>query len=125
MTLSHDLIARLDKLAARPGYQLIYSVGWELGTRERAAIAAVPDQAWQIAVDARSEVRQRRAEEACADLDCGHRRCCLEQAHVTELTPLLREGPGGDQLKAWPAKMRLFARRERPHPGAQLTLFEA
>ena len=39
---SHDLIARLDKLAARPGYQLIYSVGWELGERERAAIAAVP-----------------------------------------------------------------------------------
>ena len=28
---SHDLIARLDKLAARPGYQLTYSVGWELG----------------------------------------------------------------------------------------------
>ena len=39
---SHDLIARLDKLAARPGYQLTYSVGWELGSRERAAIAAVP-----------------------------------------------------------------------------------
>src|SRR6266581_7920800 len=28
---SHDLITRLDKLAARPGYQVIYSVGWELG----------------------------------------------------------------------------------------------
>ena len=42
---SHDLIARLDKLAARPGYQVIYSVGWELGARERAAIAAVPAQA--------------------------------------------------------------------------------
>ena len=26
---SHDLIARLDKLAARPGYQLIYSAGWD------------------------------------------------------------------------------------------------
>jgi hypothetical protein len=39
---SHDLIARLDKLAARPGYQLTYSVGWGLGSRERAAIAAVP-----------------------------------------------------------------------------------
>ena len=32
---SHDLITRLDKLAARPGYQLICSVGWELGARER------------------------------------------------------------------------------------------
>ena len=39
---SHDLITRLDKLAARPGCQLTYSVGWELGARERAAIAAVP-----------------------------------------------------------------------------------
>ena len=32
---SHDLIARLDKLAARPGYQVIYSVGWKLDKRER------------------------------------------------------------------------------------------
>jgi hypothetical protein len=37
---------------------------------------------------------------------------------------LLREGPGGDQLKAWPEGMRVFARCERPHPGAQLPLFE-
>jgi hypothetical protein len=122
---SHDLITRLDKLAARPGYQLIYSVGWELGARERAAISAVPAQAWQIAVDARGEVRERRAGEACGNLDCGHRRCWIEEAHVTELTGLLREGPAGDQLKGWPEKMRIFARRERPHPGAQLTLFEA
>lgn len=28
---SHDLIARLDKLAVRSGYQVIYAVGWELG----------------------------------------------------------------------------------------------
>jgi Transposase DDE domain group 1 len=122
---SHDLIARLDKLAARPGYQLIYSVGWELGARERAAIAAVPAGAWQIAVDARGEIRERRAEGACGDPGCGHRRCWVEEAHVTELTSLLREGPAGDQLHGWPAKMRIFARRERPHPGAQLTLFEA
>ena len=122
---SHGLIARLDKLAARPGYQLIYSVGWELGARERAAIAAVPAGAWQIAVDARGEVRERRADGACSDVECAHRRCWIEEAHVTELTLLLREGPGGDQLAGWPASMRVFARRERPHPGAQLTLVEA
>jgi Transposase DDE domain group 1 len=122
---SHDLIARLDKLAARPGYQVIYSVGWELGARERAAIAAVPEQAWQIAVDAHGQIRERRADETCGDLHCGHRRCWIEEAHVAELTSLLRGGPAGDQLKGWPAKMRIFARRERPHPGAQLTLFEA
>ena len=40
-------------------------------------------------------------------------------------TGLLRVGPGGDQLKGWPKTIRVFARRERPHPGAQLSLFEA
>src|SRR5690606_4427714 len=50
--------------------------------------------------------------------------CWVDQAHVTELTPLLREGPDGDQLAGWPVSMRIFARRERPHPGAQLSLFE-
>jgi hypothetical protein len=122
---SHNLIARLDALAARPGYQVIYSVGWELAAREKAAITAVPAQAWQIAVDEHGEIRERRAEDACADLHCGHRRCWIEEAHVTELTGLLREGPAGDQLQGWPGKMRIFARRERPHPGAQLSLFEA
>jgi Transposase DDE domain group 1 len=121
---SHDLITRLDKLAARPGHQLIYSVGWELGEREKAAITAVPAEAWQIAVDERGEVRERRADDACPDRSCGHRRCWIEEAHVTELTGLLRESPAGDQLGGWPAKMRIFARRERPHPGAQLSLFE-
>src|SRR6266700_5494597 len=122
---SHGLIARLDALAARTGYQVIYSVGWELGEREKAAIAAVPAPAWQIAVDARGEVRERRADDACGDRCCAHARCWVEEAHVTELTGLLREGRAGDQLAGWPAAMRVFARRERPHPGAQLTLFEA
>jgi hypothetical protein len=94
---SHDLITRLDKLAARPGYQLIYSVGWELGAREKGAIATVPACAWQIAVDERGEVRERRADGACSDLGGGHRRCWIEEAHVTELTGLLRGGPAGDQ----------------------------
>lgn len=122
---SHGLIERLDALARRPGHQLIYSVGWELGERERAAITAVPKDGWQIAVDHRGEVRERRADDACAGRGCGHRRCWIEEAHVCELTALLREGPAGDQLAGWPASMRVFARRERPHPGAQLSLFEA
>ena len=122
---SHDLIERLDALASRPGYQLIYSVGWELGAREKAAITEVLEEAWQIAVDEHGEVRERRADQACGGLHCAHRRCWIEEAHVTELTSLLREGPAGDRLDGWPAKVRVFARRERPHPGAQLTLFEA
>jgi len=122
---SHGLIARLDKLAARPGHQLTYSVGWDLAKREKAAIAQVPAGAWQIAVDHRGEVRERRADDACQDASCAHARCWREEAHVTELTGLLRQGAAGDQLAGWPASMRVFARRERPHPGAQLTLFEA
>jgi hypothetical protein len=122
---SHGLIARLDELARRRGYELTYSVGWALGERERAALRLVPEQAWQIAIDGRGEVRERRADGACAVSSCAHRACWIEEAHVTELTGLLREGPHGDQLAGWPATMRIFARRERPHPGAQLTLFEA
>jgi hypothetical protein len=122
---SHGLITHLDKLAARPGRQLIYSVGWALGGRERDAIRLAPEEAWQVAIDHRGEVRERRADDACADRCCAHPRCWIEEAHVTELTGLLREGPGGDQLAGWPAPMRVFARRERPHPGARLTLFEA
>lgn len=121
---SHGLIARLEALAARPGYQLVYSVGWDLGARERAAITRVPKGAWQVAIDHAGKLRERRTEDACPHPRCGHERCWREQAHVVELTGLLREGPGGDQLAGWPPHMRVFARRERPHPGAQLSLFE-
>ena len=96
-----------------------------LGERERAALRLVPEQAWQIAIDASGQIRERRSDAACADAGCAHRACWIEEAHVTELTGLLRQGPHGDQLTGWPAAMRVFARRERPHPGAQLTLFEA
>jgi hypothetical protein len=122
---SHALVEELDRLASRHGYQVIYSVGWELGAREKAAIGKVPEAAWEIAVDGKGEVRERRSDDACGNPRCAHRACWIEEAHVTELTGLLREGPDGDQLNAWPETMRVFARRERPHPGAQLSLFEA
>jgi hypothetical protein len=54
---SHGLIARLDELAARRGFELIYSIGWVPVERERAALRLVPDQAWQIAIDARGQIR--------------------------------------------------------------------
>lgn len=121
---SHELIEHLDKLASRRGYQLIYSVGWALTGREKTAIRLVPERAWVQAIGPRGQLRERRADDACDNRRCGHPRCWVEQAHVAELTGLLRHGPGGDQLSAWPEKMRVFVRRERPHPGAQLTLFE-
>jgi hypothetical protein len=122
---SHALVKELDRLASRHGYRVTYSVGWELGAREKAAISKVPETGWEAAVDGKGQVRERRAEDACGSPRCAHRACWIEEAHVTELTGLLREGPAGDQLKGWPKSMRVFARRERPHPGAQLSLFEA
>ncbi len=122
---SHGLITRLDTLARRRGYQLTYSVGWELGERGRAAITVVPETAWQIAIDSRGEVRERRAGDTRGDPGCAHRACWIEEAHVTELTGILRPDSQHDQLAGWPEAMRVFARRERPHPGAQLSLFEA
>jgi hypothetical protein len=121
---SHDLVAHLDKLASRRGFALTWSVDWELGERERQAISIVAGQTWHIAVDGKGEVRERRSDEACGDRECAHRKCWTEEAHVTELTGILCGGLE-DQLAGWPASMRVFARRERPHPGAQLTLFEA
>lgn len=121
---SHDLVTRLDTLASRRGYQVTWPVGWELGERERQAIAAVPGQAWELAVDSRGGLRERRSDDACGNRECAHRACWIEEACVTELTALLRDGRA-DLLAGWPPAMRVFARRERPHPGAQLSLFEA
>lgn len=121
---SHKLLEHLDDLASRRGRTLIYSAGWELDEREKQAIRLVPDDGWQIAIDHRGQVRERRADEACTETGCGHRACWIEEAHVTELTGLLRHGPDGDRLNGWPAGMRIFARRERPHPGAKLSLFK-
>lgn len=74
-----------------------YSIGWSIGEPERAAITALPGSAWSAALAADGGVR--------------------DGAQVAELTGLLA-------LSGWPAGMRVIVRRERPHPGAQLSLFE-
>jgi hypothetical protein len=104
---SHGLVEHVNALNARPGYRVHYSIGWELGARERTAITQVPARAWGTVLDTQGQPRDP------------------DQAGVVELTALLRQGPGGDQLASWPADMRVIARREKPHPGAQLSLFEA
>ena len=50
---SHDLVKHLDKLAARPGFLVIWSVGWELGERERQAIAMVAEAIGETTQDQR------------------------------------------------------------------------
>jgi hypothetical protein len=121
---SHGLVKELDRLASRCGYQVTWSVGWALGAREQQALAKVPGTAWEAAIDGKGQVRERRSGQACGSPRCAHPACWVEEAHVTELTGLLREGPLGDQFKGWPKAMRVFARRERPHLGAQLSLLE-
>jgi hypothetical protein len=104
-----DLLAHISALNAAPGRRVHYSVGFDLDERARTAIRAVPKTAWQHVLNTDGSPRD------------------LKDAGVVELTSLLRERPdarGGDALQDWPAGMRVIVRRERPHPGAQLSLFE-
>lgn len=103
---SHGLVDHITALDSRPGYRVHYSIGWDLGARERAAIARVPKKVWDAVLDTDGNPRG------------------LDKAGVVDLTALLRTHPDGDQLATWPADLRIFCRREKPHPGAQLSLFE-
>lgn len=104
---SHGLVNHITTRNSKPGRRVHYSVGWELGERERAAIGRVPTHAWDRVLDGAGDPRP------------------LAEAAVVELTALLREHPHGDQLATWPQDVRIICRREKPHPGAQLSLFEA
>lgn len=81
---------------------LEYSIGFGASDAVKAAVEAIPDQAWRAALDSNGEPR--------------------DGAQVAELTawmpPTTRTGTSDD----WPPRMRVIARRERPHPGAQLRL---
>src|SRR4051794_40296965 len=71
-----------------------FSFGYAIDERVRAAILALPESAWRPAINADGQPR--------------------EGAWVAELT-------GQVALDGWPEDSRLIVRRERPHPGAQLT----
>jgi hypothetical protein len=76
---------------------LQYSVGVYARQPIQDALAALPRQAWRAALDADGRPRQG--------------------AQVAELTRWLPATFSG-----WPPGMRIIARRERPHPGAQLRI---
>ena len=76
---------------------LEYSVGFYAMPPIVEALGKVPRQAWRAAIDSDGQPR--------------------EGAQVAELTRYLP-----DTLTGWPTGMRIIARRERPHPGAQLRL---
>jgi len=94
---SHELLDWLTALDAKRGRSVEYSVGYAVTDKVRDAIARVPKKAWQPAITAQGEPR--------------------EHGDVVEITGMLN-------LSTWPAGMRVLIRREHPHPGASLTLFE-
>lgn len=101
---THALVDHISALNSQPGTQVHYSVGFDFDDRIRAVTGKVPTTAWTPALDAAGEPR--------------------DDAQVAELTGLLRHSVGGDRLAGWPDDMRIIIRRENPHPGAQLSLFE-
>jgi len=71
-----------------------FSVGYDLTQTVREAIVKLPEAAWQAALDQDGEPRPN--------------------GQVAEITHLL-------DLGTWPSGSRVIVRRERPHPGAQLS----
>jgi hypothetical protein len=71
-----------------------FSFGYAIDARVRQAILALPERAWRPAINDDEQPR--------------------EAAWVAELT-------GHVSRDAWPRGSRLIVRRERPHPGAQLS----
>jgi hypothetical protein len=94
---SHGLLDWLTGQDTKRGRSVEYSVGFAVTDQVRTAISRVPAKAWAPAVDAEGGIR--------------------DGGDVSEVTDLL-------DLSRWPAGMRVIIRRERPHPGAQLSLFE-
>jgi hypothetical protein len=94
------MLARADSAGATHGFLdalcergIRFSVGFDLTEPVREAVLAMPADAWMPALTQGGKVRKGAA--------------------VCELTNL--------DLSAWPTGTRAICRRERPHPGAQLT----
>jgi Transposase DDE domain group 1 len=75
--------------------RMSYSVGFPLPEHADQLLRRIPASVWAPAYDADGDVR--------------------DGAWVAELTGLL-------DLSGWPPGMRVIARKERPHPGAQLRI---
>ena len=97
-----EVIARADSGALTHGFVdacraagVRFSVGFDLTEPVRIACLSVPKKRWRPAVTADGSDER-------------------EGAEVAEITDLL-------DLSRWPAGTRAIARREEPHPGAQLT----
>ncbi len=90
---THDFVDHISSLKLR------FSVGLGGWPPILDGLANVPRQAWKAALDPDGFAR--------------------EGAQVAELTRYVPKATGH---RHWPADMRIIARRERPHPGAQLRI---
>lgn len=97
---SHGLLDWLTEQDKIRGRGVEYSIGFAITEKLRDAIDLVPKKIWTPAMDADGGIR--------------------EGGDVAELTGLIDPVV----MAKWPAGMRVIVRRERPHPGAQLSLFE-
>jgi hypothetical protein len=98
---SIEILVRADTAAATHGLtdycreqDMRFSVGYELTEPVRTAILAIPEDAWVAALDQDGSARAN--------------------GEVAEITASV-------ELSQWPPGSRLIVRRERPHPGAQLS----
>jgi len=96
-----EILVRADTAGATHGLldycreaNMRFSVGYELTERVRAAILEIPEDAWVVALEQDGSARHNG-----------------EVAEITEIV----------ELSAWPEHSKLIVRRERPHPGAQLS----
>jgi hypothetical protein len=102
--VTHPILVRADSAGAAHrfvdtivGANCEFSIGFPIHQGVRDTLMLVQEEDWVQASESDGSVR--------------------DGAWVVELTELT-------PLSAWPKDTRLIVRRERPHPGAQLTLFD-
>jgi hypothetical protein len=100
----HHIVVRADSAGASHGFvsglteaSIEYSIGHSVDSGVREALLLFQEEDWVEAIEVDGTVR--------------------DGAWVAELTDLL-------DLSTWGEDARLICRRERPHPGAQLSLFD-
>jgi Transposase DDE domain group 1 len=98
---SLEILVRADSAGATHGFvdycregNMRFSVGYELTEQVRTAVLQIPEDAWIPALDQDGTTRNN--------------------GEVCEITDMV-------DLSCWPEGTRLIIRRERPHPGAQLS----
>jgi len=103
-TVRHPILVRADSAGATHDFldalrerNIGFSVGFDVDGRVRDALLLAQEEDWAQAVEADGSVRKG--------------------AWVSELTELA-------DVSTWPERSRLLCRRERPHPGAQLSIFD-